>query len=84
MSPLLEELIEQAERLTKEERLQLISRVAEGLKNTESLSPNRSSKQYSITDFRGIGADLLNGVDATAWVRGLRDEWIEREGLKES
>lgn len=116
MSPLLEELIKQAEQLTKEERLQLISRVAEGLsggnaeaganapqssnddlpegllsaystpllRNTESLAPNLSSKQYSITDFRGIGADLLNGVDATAWVRGLRDEWTERGGLKES
>ena len=84
MSLLLEELIEQAERLTKEERLQLISRVAEGLRNTESLSSNLSNKQYSITDFRGIGADLLDGVDATAWVRGLRDEWTERGGLKES
>ena len=84
MSLLLEELIKQAEQLTKEERLQLISRVAEGLRNTESLAPNLSAKQYSITDFRGIGADLLNGVDATAWVRGLRDEWQERGGLKES
>ena len=82
MSLLLEELIKQAERLTKEERLQLISRVAEGLKNTESLAS--SAKEYSITDFRGIGSDLLDGVDATAWVRGLRDEWTERGGLKES
>ena len=100
MSLLLEELIKQAERLTEEERLQLISRVAEGLsggnaelvsaystpllRNAESLSPNLSAKQYSITDFRGIGADLLNGVDATAWVRGLRDEWSERGRLEES
>ena len=80
MSLLLEELIKQAEQLTKEERLQLISRVAEGLRNTDLAS---SSKQYSITDFRGIGTDLLDGVDATAWVRGLRDEWQER-GLEES
>ena len=91
MSLLLEELIKQAEQLTKEERLQLISRVAEGLsggnaelvsaystpllRNTDLAS---SSKQYSITDFRGIGTDLLDGVDATAWVAGLRDEWQER------
>ena len=82
MSILLEELIKQAEQLTKEERLQLISRVAEGLKNTESLAS--PAKEYSITDFRGIGTDLLDGVDATAWVAGLRDEWTERGGLKES
>ena len=55
MSLLLEELIKQAEQLTKEERLQLISRVAEGLRNTDLAS---SIKQYSITDFRGIGTDL--------------------------
>jgi hypothetical protein len=83
MSLLLEELIKQAEQLSKEERLQLISRIAEGLINTETLSS--STKEYSITDFRGIGADLLDGVDAGTWVARLRDEWIEREqGLKES
>ena len=82
MSLLLEELIKQAEQLTKEERLELISRVAEGLRNTDSLSP--SAKEYSITDFRGIGADLLDGVDATAWVARLRDEWPERGRLEES
>ncbi len=60
MSLLLEQLIKQAEKLSKEERLQLISRVADGLRNTERLS---STKNYSITDFRGIATNLpINSV----------------------
>ena len=82
MSLLLEELIKQTEQLTKEERLQLISRVAEGLRNTEGLSS--ATKQYSITDFRGIGVDLLEGTDAEAWVAGLREEWQKRQTIAES
>lgn len=63
MSQLLEKLIEQAKQLSQEEQLQLINRVAEGLKDTERLAPNPSVKQYSITDFRAIQADSPDGVD---------------------
>ncbi len=76
MSLSLKELLKQAGQLTKEEQLELISCIADELRtnNSQSLEHKRT-----ITEFRGVAKNLLNGMDATEYVNSLRDEWEERE-----
>ena len=76
MSLSLKELLKQAGQLTKEEQLELISCIADGLRtnNSESLEHKRS-----ITEFRGVAKNLLNGIDATEYVNSFRGKWEERE-----
>jgi hypothetical protein len=76
MSPLLEEVLRQAEQLAPEERLALVEKVMEGLKQSEHSSP---SVRHQVSDFYGIAPNLLEGRDAQEWVNALRDEWSERE-----
>ncbi len=75
MSPLLQDLLQQAEQLSYEERLELIRGVAESLKS----QPNQTSGKRKLSEFRGIAPNLLEGRDAQDWVNELRGEWEERE-----
>jgi hypothetical protein len=78
MSPLLEEVLRQAEQLAPEDRLVLVEKVMEGLKQSEPVSRSPSEK-YRVGDFYGIAPNLLEGKDAQEWVNELRDEWSARE-----
>ena len=74
---ILDRLAEQAARLSPQERLQLIERIARGpAENADETPPTESGGWMSL---RGIAPDLLKGEDAQEWVSRLRDEWEERE-----
>ena len=76
MSSNLQIILQQAEQLTPEEKLELIQQVAEGLKSDRvtTLQPKRSWREL-----RGINSNVLEGKDAQVWVNELRSEWDERE-----
>ncbi|NJL62024.1 MAG: hypothetical protein HC903_09565 [Methylacidiphilales bacterium] len=76
MSLSLKELLKQAAQLTKEEQLELISCIANGLKKNNSQS---LENKHNIGEFRGVAKNLLNEIDATEYVNSLRGEWEERE-----
>jgi len=78
MSPLLQEILKQAEQLTSEERLELVQKVLAGLDQLESIDQIKPAK-HRVSEFCGIAPHLLGGQDAQEWVNELRDEWSERE-----
>ncbi len=62
-----------ARTLSYRERVELIKQLVDSL--DESVVEN---KKRSILEFEGVGAELWEGVDAQAYVSGLRDEWDRR------
>jgi hypothetical protein len=71
MSPLLEQVLQQIEQLTPEERLELIRQVAEGLKKSTSID-EQPKTQWS--DLKGLAPYPMMGEDAQAWVSRTRRE----------
>jgi hypothetical protein len=65
------EIVAEIENLSVNERLSLITTIAETLKN-ERL------KQHSLLELDGLGADLWQGIEATDYVKSLRSEWDHR------
>jgi hypothetical protein len=62
----LEALIEAAKRLSTEERKQLV----------EALHPRSESPQpRRITELRGLGKDLWQGIDPQDYLNAERDSW---------
>lgn len=77
MSPLLNEILGQAEQLTPEERLELIQKLVEGLRTSEE----RAKSQTKWRDLRGMAPYPMMGEDAQEWVSRTRresDEYRER------
>jgi hypothetical protein len=70
MSPLLQNLLQQVEQLTSEERLELIRQIAEGLKKSEVVV--RPKPRWS--DLKGMAPHPMMGEDAQQWVSGNRQE----------
>ena len=63
--------------LPPEDQLWLLAEIA------RELALNREpSKQVqrSLLELEGLGAEIWQGVDAQAYVRGLREEWDHRPG----
>ncbi|HIK09159.1 MAG TPA: hypothetical protein IGS52_02630 [Oscillatoriaceae cyanobacterium M33_DOE_052] len=78
MSPLLQDLLQQAEQLSYEERLELIRGVAESLKS----QPHQTSGKRKLSEFRGMVKHPFFGEDAQEWVTRTRREGDEhREGV---
>jgi hypothetical protein len=73
MSPLLKNLLKQAEQLAPEEQLELISSLANYLK-TPQTSPQ---PQQKWSDLKGIAPYPLTGEDAQEWVSRTRREGDE-------
>lgn len=67
MQPNVESLIEAARQLPPADR----RRLAEALADSRSLKP--SSRR--ITEIRGLGKDLWNGMDAQKYIDSERDSW---------
>lgn len=76
MSPLLQALLKQAEQLTLEEQLELISRLADQLR-TQTTSPK---PQRKWSDLKGMAPYPLMGEDAQEWVSRTRREGDEHRG----
>ncbi|GAB4292732.1 MAG: hypothetical protein Fur0025_28580 [Oscillatoriaceae cyanobacterium] len=73
MSPLLKDLLQQAEQLSYEERLELIRGVAQGLKKSEA--GVRAKPRWS--DLKGMAPYPMMGEDAQEWVTRTRREGDE-------
>lgn len=78
MSPQLEAVLKQAQKLSHSEQLQLIERLT-GQVSTQSETAQLPKRK--ATEFYGVAPNLLSEMDATVWVSQLRDEWDERESL---
>ncbi|MGI8839158.1 MAG: hypothetical protein ACR2H4_21340 [Pyrinomonadaceae bacterium] len=63
----LEALIEAAKHLTREEREKLV----------EALNPRleASEPRRHITEMRGLGKDLWQGIDPQDYLNAVRDSW---------
>lgn len=64
-----QEMIQEAEKLTIQERQQLIQAL-------EAMSTQ--DKTYKLSDLRGLGAEIWRDVDVDAYINQLRDEWDNR------
>ncbi len=61
----LDELIEAANRLTPDDRERLV----------RALAGTTTLKRHRITELRGLGKDIWQGVDAQEYVNAERDSW---------
>lgn len=68
MSPLLQDVLKQVEQLTPEERLELIQKVAAGLKTETAIA--QPCPKWS--DLRGMAPYPLMEEDAQEWVSRIR------------
>jgi len=57
------------EKLSPEEKLQLIEHLAHELRETKAIQPRH------WREFRGLGKEIWQGIDTQAYIDKLRDEW---------
>lgn len=69
----LQEIMQEVHTLTLEERKQLIKMLVDTF--TETIESQPTLKKHSILDFKGVGAEMWNGIDAQEYVNQLRSEW---------
>ena len=62
---------QQIRSLPVNDKLQLISRIAEGLADAAPWA----SRRRSITELRGLGKEIWQSVNAQQYVNELREEW---------
>ena len=65
------EIVAEIENLSANERLSLITTIAETLKSERV-------KKHSLLELDGLGAELWQGIEATDYVKSLRSEWDHR------
>ena len=63
---------EQIRELPTQARLQLLALIAQDL---AAPPPNRPSR---LTDLKGLGKEIWQGIDAQEYINQLRREWDER------
>ena len=68
----LEALMHEIRALPVDERKRLLDLIADTL--PESVR-QAGEKQHDIMEFRGLGAEIWQGIDAQEYVNRLRDEW---------
>lgn len=78
MSSQLEAILKQAQRLSREEQLELIRQLTKKV-STQQETPAKPKRK--VTEFYGVAPNLLSGIDAQEWVEQLRSEWDERESM---
>lgn len=62
--------------LSHKEQIKLLAKMAEELANDKE--EIESSKERSIMELHGLGAEIWEGIDAQEYVDKLRDEWEHR------
>ena len=65
----LTEVIPLVEKLSPEEKLQLIEYLAHELRET------KADQTRHWRDFRGLGKEIWQGINTQAYIYKLRDEW---------
>lgn len=68
----LREIVQEARALSVEERKELIKLLV------DSLTEDAPSKQRSLLELAGLGAEIWEGIDAQEYVSQLRSEWDHR------
>ena len=77
MSPLVQEMIEQIDKLSQIQKVQILEHLT-GQIECSPVTPHIEPK-HKIEDFFGKSPNLTNGMDAQEWVNQLRDEWSDRD-----
>lgn len=77
MSPLVQQIFHQIDRLSLAEQIQILKHTAEQIEHSAGVMP--VIPKYKVTDFFGKSPNLTNGIDAQEWVNQLRDEWEDRD-----
>lgn len=67
------EIIEQAKTLNVQERKLLVKMVVDTLDVAETLP-----RQRRLSELRGLGKEVWEGIDAQEYVNQLRSEWDHR------
>jgi hypothetical protein len=62
------EVLQLVERLTRDEQEQLLAELA--VRVHQSVEPD-----YSVREFRGLGKEVWDGIDAQAYINQERDAW---------
>ena len=77
MSPQLQQILIDIDRLSSTEQIQVIEHITAKLREVVSMTPSKQTKSWR--DLAGIAPDLLNGEDAQEWVNRERNEWSQWE-----
>lgn len=71
----IETLLAEIQTLPLSERQQLVKLILETLPDEPK---PENTKKRSITELRGLGKEMWNGVDAQEYVNQIRSEWDHR------
>jgi hypothetical protein len=67
------DILEQAKSLSLQERKLLVKMLVDTLDIADA-----SPRQRRLSELRGLGKEIWNGIDAQEYVNQLRNEWDER------
>jgi hypothetical protein len=70
-----EAIIEEARKLSRDELKELIKALIDIDSKPQPESPQ---KRRSLREFRGLGKEIWDGIDAQEYVNKLRSEWDDR------
>lgn len=70
-----QEMIQEAQTLSAEERVQLMKALADMMIEPKSDKPR---KTRNLMELAGLGAEIWEGIDAQEYVNQLRSEWDHR------
>ena len=65
------EIMQQAQALSPQERKELVKLLV------DSLEVGQARSQRHLSELRGLGKDICEGIDAQEYVTRLRNEWDE-------
>ena len=68
------EILQQAKTLSGQERKELVKLLVDSLEVPEA-APRQ---QRHLSELRGLGKEIWDGIDAQEYVNQLRSEWDER------
>jgi hypothetical protein len=68
------DILQQAKTLSVQERKELIKSLVDSLDVPEAVT----CQQRRLSELRGLGKEIWEGIDAQKYVNQLRNEWDER------
>jgi hypothetical protein len=68
------EILQQIKTLSWQERKELVTLLVDSLDASESVP----CQQRRLSELRGLGKEIWEGIDAQVYVDQLRNEWDER------
>jgi hypothetical protein len=68
------EILQQAKTLSGQDRKELVKLLVDSLDVPETVPP----QQRCLSELRGLGKEIWEGIDAQEYVDQLRSEWDER------